>query len=122
MKSVGINCEDVTYKTEWKRGPTLWNALPQYLRDISDTVKPLYSEQSRDPKKCSLYGGVHPRGVRYGHAHMCEKWVPPEIQCTHVCILKLTSQIYLIFESLISLNFSNKFKFFRFANMLTKTD
>ena len=35
------------------------------------TVKPLYSEQSRDPKKCSLYGGVHPRGVRYVHAHMC---------------------------------------------------
>ena len=37
------------------------------------TVKPLYSEQSRDPKKCSLYGGVHPRGVRYVHAHMCQK-------------------------------------------------
>ena len=92
------------------------------LPTFTYTVKPLYSEQSRDPKTCSLYGGVHPRGVRYGHAHMCQKWVPPEIQCTHVCILKLTSQIYLIFESLISLNFSNKFKFFRFANMLTKTD
>ena len=35
------------------------------------TVKPLYSEQSRDPKKCSLFGGVHPRGVRYVHADMC---------------------------------------------------
>ena len=35
------------------------------------TVKPLYSEQSRDPKKCSLYRGVHPRGVRYVHVHMC---------------------------------------------------
>ena len=34
--------------------------------DISSiTVKPLYSEHLRDPKKCSLYGGVHPRGVRY---------------------------------------------------------
>ena len=40
------------------------------------TVKPLYSEQSLDPKKCSLYEGVHPRGVRYVHAHV------PEIQCT----------------------------------------
>ena len=39
-----------------------------------NTVKPLYSEQSRDPKKCSLYGGVHPRGVRYVHAHMCQKY------------------------------------------------
>ena len=38
------------------------------------TVKPLYSEQSRDPNKCSLYGGVHPRGVRYVHAHMCLKY------------------------------------------------
>ena len=38
------------------------------------TVKPLYSEQSRDPNKCSLYGGVHPRGVRYVHAHMCQKY------------------------------------------------
>ena len=38
------------------------------------TVKPLYSEQSRDPTKCSLYGGVHPRGVRYVHAHMCQKY------------------------------------------------
>ena len=40
----------------------------------------------------------------------------------YTCILKLTSQIYLIFDSLISLNFSSKFKFFRFADMLTKTD
>ena len=80
------------------------------------TVKPLYSEQSRDPKKCSLYGGVHPRGVRYVHAHMCQK-------CNvHMYILKLTYQIYLIFDSLISLNLSSKFKFFRFADMLTKTD
>ena len=38
------------------------------------TVKPLYSEHSRDPKKCSLYGGVHPRGVRYVHAHMYLKY------------------------------------------------
>ena len=42
---------------------------------IRCTVKPLYSEQSRDPNKCSLYGGVHPRGVRYVHA---------QIQCTHI--------------------------------------
>ena len=41
---------------------------------LSCTVKPLYSEWSRDPKKCSLYGGVHPRGVRYVHAHMCLKY------------------------------------------------
>ena len=34
------------------------------------TVKPLYSEQSRDPKKCSLYRGVHLRGVIYVHVHM----------------------------------------------------
>ena len=38
------------------------------------TVKPLYSEQSRDPNFFSLYGGVHPRGVRYVHAHMCQKY------------------------------------------------
>ena len=41
------------------------------------TVKPLCSDQSRDPKKCSLYGGVHPRGVRYVHAHMCQKYNVP---------------------------------------------
>ena len=80
----------------------------------SSTVKPLYSEQSRDPKQCSLYGGVHPRGRRYVHAHMCLKY--------NLHILKLTSQISLTFESLISLYFSSKFKFFRFADMLTKTD
>ena len=40
----------------------------------------------------------------------------------YACILKLTSHIYLIFDSLISFNFSSKFKFFRFADMLTKTD
>ena len=40
----------------------------------------------------------------------------------YTCILKLTYQIYLIFDSLISLNLSSKFKFFRFADMLTKTD
>ena len=40
----------------------------------------------------------------------------------YTCILKLTSHIYLIFDSLIGLNFSSKFKFFRFADMLTKTD
>ena len=80
------------------------------------TVKPLYSEQSRDPNKCSLYGGVHPRGVRYVLAHMCQKYN------VYTCILKVTSQINFIFDSLISLNFSSKFKFFRFADMLTKTD
>ena len=50
---------------------------------LNTTVKPLYSEQSRDPTKCSLYGGVHPRGVRYIPAHMCLKY--------NVHILKLTS-------------------------------
>ena len=82
--------------------------------DIGITVKPLYSEQSRDPKKCSLYGGVHPRGARYVNAYMCLKY--------NVHILKLTSQISLTFDSLISLNFSSKFKFFRFADTLTKID
>ena len=77
-------------------------------------MKPLYSEQSRDPNKCSLYGGVHPRGVRYVHADMCLNY--------NVHILKLTSQISLTFDSLIrpSLNFSSKF--FRFVDMLKKTD
>ena len=41
---------------------------------MQHTVKPLYSEHSRDPNKCSLYGGVHPRGVRYVHAHMYLKY------------------------------------------------
>ena len=27
------------------------------------TVKPLFSEQSHDPKKCSLYRSVHPSGL-----------------------------------------------------------
>ena len=40
------------------------------------TVKPLYSEQSRDPKKCSLCRGVHLRGVTYVHV--------PAIQYTHI--------------------------------------
>ena len=65
--------------------------LYAYNNNIIITVKPLYSEQSRDPNKCSLYGGVHPRGVRYVHAHMFLKYN------VHVHILKLTSQIYLIF-------------------------
>ena len=44
----------------------------------TNTVKPLYSEQSWDPNICSLYRGVHPRGVIYVHfIHV------PEIQCTH---------------------------------------
>ena len=73
------------------------------------TMKPLYSEQSRDPNKCSLYGGVHPRGVRYVHAHMCLKYN------VHI---KLTSQMSSTFDSLISLNFSSKFKLFRFADRL----
>ena len=55
------------------------------------TVKPLYSEQSRDPNKCSLYGGVHPRGVRYVRADMCLNY--------NVHILNLTSQISLTFDS-----------------------
>ena len=53
-----------------------------FLRLISDnvwlvalkmvtTVKPLYSEQSRDRTNCSLYRGVHLRGVRCVHVHMC---------------------------------------------------
>ena len=83
----------------------------------SITVKPLYSEQSRDQKKCSLYGGVHPRRVRYVHADMCLKY--------NVHILKLTIVKFLwllAFDSLISLNFSSRIKFFRFVDMLTKTD
>ena len=38
----------------------------------------------------------------------------------YTCILKPTSQIYLIFDSWISLNFSSKFKFFRFADMVQR--
>ena len=37
------------------------------------TVKPLYSQQSRDPNIVH-YRGVHPRGVIYFHAHMCMKY------------------------------------------------
>ena len=44
------------------------------------------------------------------------------INTMYTCILKLNSHIYLIFYSLISLNCSSTFKFFRFADMLTKTD
>ena len=61
------------------------------------------------------------RGCSPKRGEICSCTHVPEIQCTHVCILKPTSQIYLIFDSLISLNFSSKFKFFRFADMLTKT-
>ena len=43
-------------------------------------MKPLYSEQSWDPKICSLYRGVHPRGVIYP---VCSYIHVPEIQCTH---------------------------------------
>ena len=58
--------------------------------------------------------GCSPKGVKYFHAHMCLKY--------NVHILELSGQFFLAFESLISLNFSSKLKFFRFANMLTKTD
>ena len=142
----------------------LYHMLFELIKvSIYSTVKPLYSEHSRDPKKCSLYGGVHPRGVRYVHAHLCLnynvlpiKTVPSLLKshqvaepfsmcfssfyimiflyrCTvHVFLIvyhsssthssTLTSQIFLTFESLISLTISSKFKFFRFADMLTKTD
>ena len=66
------------------------------------TVKPFYSEQSRDPNKCSLYGGVHPPGVRYVHAHMLLKY--------NVHILKVTSQIYLTFAR-IKTDWPNFFDF-----------
>ena len=46
------------------------------------------------------------RGEIYVHAHMCMKY--------NVHILNS--------DCLISLNFSSKFKFFRFADMLTMTD
>ena len=38
------------------------------------TVKPLYSEQSRDLTICSLYRGVHPGGAVYVHVYMCLKY------------------------------------------------
>ena len=126
--------------------------LHGYVCPDTYTVKSLYSEQSRDPKKCSLYGGVHPRGVRYVHAHMCLKYnvhilklfrpclrdslggraifheflfifydfLYTGVLCNCILIVyhsssthssRLTSQISLNFESLISLNFSSKFKF-----------
>ena len=46
----------------------------------------------------------------------------PEIQHTPIETDYPGSQISLTFDSLISLNFSSKFKFFHFAEMLTKTD
>ena len=107
----------VTNKKLILHGPSISVFLP--------TVKPLYSEQSRDPKKCSLYRGVHPRGVRYVHAHMCLKYNNTHIKTvSHSRFLfrMLLTAPTLPFESLISLNFSSKFKFFRFADMLTKTD
>ena len=50
------------------------------------TVKPLYSEQSRDPHFFSLYRGVHPIGVIYVHVYMCLKY--------NVHILKLICSCY----------------------------
>ena len=94
------------------------------LRILSDDARQNMSIQwnlsivkSRDQKKCSLYGGVHPRGVIYVHADMCLKY--------NVHILKLTIVKFLwllAFDSLISFNFSSRIKFFRFVDMLTKTD
>ena len=46
----------------------------------------------------------------------------PEIQYTHIKTYYPGSQISLTFDYLISLNFSSKFKFFHFAEMLTKAD
>ena len=70
------------------------NIVSMAFFDSTTTVKPLYSEQSRDPKKCSLYGGVHPRGRRYVHAHMCLKY--------NLHILKLTSQISFAFKVVVA--------------------
>ena len=60
------------------------------------------------------------RGEIYVHAHMCLKYN----YYTHIKTDYPGSQIFLTlaFDSLISLNFSSKFKFFHFADMLTKTD
>ena len=82
---------------------------------FTNTVKPLYSEQSRDPKNVH-YTGVFTQEGWDMFMHTCAT------NAMYTCILKLTYQIYLIFDSLISLNLSSKFKFFRFADMLTKTD
>ena len=60
---VSLNCVNFV--------PLYKSLVRSHLEYASCTVKPLYSEQSRDPKKCSLYRGVHPRGVRYVHVHMC---------------------------------------------------
>ena len=46
-----------------------------------NAMKPLYSEQSCDPKKCSLDRGVHPKVVRYFHVHMCMKYSVGYINC-----------------------------------------
>ena len=81
------------------------------------------------------------QGCSPKRGEICSCTHVPEIQCTHIKTVshsrflfgmlltassnrndKLTSQILLPFEYLTSLNFSSKFKLFRFADMLTKTD
>ena len=69
---------------------------------MGSTVKPLYSEHSRDPKKCSLYGGVHPRGVRsevrYVHADICLNYNVQDVIDSANRNAKLTNQISLTFD------------------------
>ena len=60
------------------------------LENLS-TVKPLYSEQSRDPKKCSLYRGVHPRGMRYVHVHICLQYIVHRLKWFRPCYFKRDS-------------------------------
>ena len=55
------------------------------------------------------------RGEIYVHGHMCLKYN------IHIKTDYPGSQMSLTFYSLISLNFPSKFKFFRFADMLTLT-
>ena len=62
-----------------------------YLQTITQIVKLGGSGFYISAKKCSLYGGVHPRGVRYVHALCVRNGYRQKYN------VQLTSQIYLIF-------------------------
>ena len=54
-------------------------AILSYKIDLHTTVKPLYSEQSQDPKKCSLIRGCSPK-----RGEICSCRHVPELQCTNI--------------------------------------
>ena len=74
----------------------------------------MFTIQGCSPKRGEICSCTHVPEIRYTHIKT--------VSHSRFLFTMLLTAPTLPFKSLISLNFSSKFKFFRFADMLTKTD